>query len=303
MAFEFSDRLIVDYHTQGYVVLRDLLPASLLADLRRATDRGRAVARQLGGGNAQRLQPIQQHLDPAPFEALWRLPALHQALSEIFRGIAFSVEGDAVLYEPGESPYCMCWHRDFRDLSPGMDLTAWQACFHDLRLFNQTNVALYDDACLWVVPGSHLRADTPDEIRCFPERPVPSPDFSGLSPEAAEYTARDYAHRMPGAVQAALNAGDFMVYRNTLWHLGSYLPYIKRATVHGSIVTEAYRQYVMEQYLPYARGELSRVWTNVNADTPAYREGLWQRRALRFSERLRRLPGRVVRRLARATGA
>ncbi|MEK8051129.1 phytanoyl-CoA dioxygenase family protein [Ideonella sp. DXS22W] len=291
MAFEFSDRHIVEYHTQGYVVLRDLLPATLLTDLRRETDRGREIARRLGGGNAQRLQPVQEHLDPRPFAELWGLPALHHALTEILRGIEFSVEGDAVLYEPGESPYCMCWHRDFRDLSPGMDLAAWQASFHDLRLFNQTNVALYDDACLWVVPGSHLRADTPDEIRRFPERPVPAPDFTGLTPEQAEYTARDYAHSMPGAVQAPLNAGDFMVYRNTLWHLGSYVPYIKRATVHGSIVTEAYRQYVLTQWLPYAKGELPRVWHNVNAGTPAYREGLWQRRAGQWAARLRRLAG------------
>lgn len=300
MGFEFSNRHIVEYHTQGFVVLRDLVPASLLGDLRRETDRGREIARRLAGGNAQRLQPLQEHLDTKSFTELWGLPELREALTEILRGVEFEVEGDAVLYEPGESPYCMCWHRDFRDLSPGMDLVKWQERFHDIRLFNQSNVALYDDACLWVVPGSHLRADTPDEIRRFPERPVPSPDVSGMTPEQAEYTGRAYAQSMPGAVQAALNAGDFMVYRNTLWHLGCYVPYIKRATVHGAIVTEAYREYVLENFGPYLRGELPRVWNNLNADTAAYREGLWQRRAARWSERLQSLPGRVVRRLSRA---
>ena len=36
---------------------------------------------------------------------------------------------------------------------------------HDPECFNQINCALYDDHCLWVVPGSHSRGDTAAEVR------------------------------------------------------------------------------------------------------------------------------------------
>ena len=55
MAFEFSATHINEYHTQGYTVLRDLIPANLLHDLRLVADLGRPIARQINGGNAQRL--------------------------------------------------------------------------------------------------------------------------------------------------------------------------------------------------------------------------------------------------------
>lgn len=303
MSFEFSDRHIVGYHTQGYTIFQDMVPAPLMADLRREADRGRPIARQLQGGNAQRLQPFQPHLDPRPFQELWNLPSLHKALRELFGHEAramdgLEVDGDAILYEPGDSPYCMCWHRDFRDLWPGMDLEKWQAALHNPRMFNQSNVALYDDGALWVVPGSHLRRDTPEEIRRFPIRPIPSPDLGGLSPEEAEYACRDYARSMPGAVQVWLNAGDFMIYRNTLWHLGNYVPYAKRATVHGSLVTPEYREFIIQEFLPAVQsGAGPEKFTNLNTHTPAYREAAPRAKAERLWRRLGSLPRRAARRL------
>ena len=43
---------------------------------------------------------------------------------------------------------------------------------------------------------------------------------------------------MPGAVQIHLDAGDFCLYRNTLWHLGNYVPYRIRATLHDAADTQ-----------------------------------------------------------------
>jgi hypothetical protein len=303
MAFEFSARHINEFHTQGYTVFRDLIPAPLLGDLRREGDRGRPMARALHGGNAQRLQPFQDHIDRRPFDALWQLPTLHAALFELFGGLPgcmddVEVDGDAILYEPGDSPYCMSWHRDYRDLWPGLDLEKWQQLMHDPRMFNQSNVALYDDGALWVVPGSHLRRDTPDEIRRFPDRPIRSPDTSRMTPEEAEYAGRAYCQSMPGAVQAWLNAGDFMIYRNTLWHIGNYVPYMKRATVHGSLVTPEYRDFIINDFMPFVRpARPESEFRNLNVGTQAYREaypGIVARRVMR---KLKRVPGGIARRL------
>jgi len=37
---------------------------------------------------------------------------------------------------------------------------------------------------------------------------------------------------LPGAQRLLLDAGDYCIYRNTLWHTGNYTPYKKRATLH-----------------------------------------------------------------------
>ena len=78
------------------------------------------------------------------------------------------------------------WHRDWRDNVRGLRLAEWDRVMLDMTLFNQINCALYDDPCTWVVPGSHLRRDTPAEAQRFPTRPVPGPDLTGLSPAEAE---------------------------------------------------------------------------------------------------------------------
>lgn len=305
MAFEFSATHINEYHAQGYTVLRDLIPATLLRDLRRVADPGRPIARRLSGGNAQRLQPFQDHLDRRPFDTLFQLAALHAALFEIFGGLPGSmdgveVDGNAILYEPGDSPYCMAWHRDYRDLWPGVDLPKWQRMMHDPRMFNQSNAALYDDGALWVVPGSHLRRDTPDEIRRFPVRPIPFPDVGRMTPEEAEYAGRAYCQSMPGAVQAWLNAGDFMIYRNTLWHIGNYVPYMKRATVHGSLMTPEYRDFVIQDFMPfvYPPRPISE-FKNLNVGTQAYREAYPGIVARRWLGTLKQAPRSVARKIKR----
>jgi hypothetical protein len=312
MAFAFGDHHIDEYHTQGFTVFRDLIPPRLLADLRRQADIGRPIARRVAGGNAQRLQPLVQHpeIDMAPFDALDRLPVLCDALRDLFASqpdmvpdLALAREWVGILYEPGESPYCMSWHRDYRDLHPGVDLQKWQSLLHDQRMFNQTNVALYDDGCLWAVPGSHLRRDTPQEIRRFPDRPIPHPDVTGLDPGQAELVCREYVQSMPGAVQVRLNAGDFMLYRNTLWHTGNYVPYIKRATIHGALLTPEYKAYYLHDFLPVfdpANGKQR--WQNANADTATFREVYARMLAQRWWGRAQRLPGWLALRIKRRLG-
>ena len=48
---------------------------------------------------------------------------------------------------------------------------------------------------------------------------------------------------MPGAVCAHLDAGDFMLYRNTMWHIGNYVPYKKRSTLHDQVWTPAFTEW------------------------------------------------------------
>ncbi len=240
MVFEFSDRHIDEYYRDGYTVFGQILPPSLLGDLRRVSDRARELARQIRGGQTQRLQPVSAHdLEQQPFVDYTELAPLNDAITRVLSPAHYhgGPEVMGILFEPAETPYCTHWHRDWRDNIGGLPLEMWDAGFADLKLFNQVNCALYEDSCTWVVPGSHLRRDLPGEIARFPQRPIAKPELEGLSCEQCERVCLEYCRSMPGAVQLHLDAGDFALYRNTLWHIGNYVPYKKRATLHDSVDT------------------------------------------------------------------
>ena len=51
-------------------------------------------------------------------------------------------------------------------------------------------------------------------------------------------TCLSYTRQMPNAVQIVLCAGDIAFYRNSSWHIGNYVPYVKRATLHDGFYGE-----------------------------------------------------------------
>lgn len=282
MAFKLTTQHVNDYYQLGFTVFRDLVPVSLLDDLRREADKGRAIARERGGENAQRLQPIAaygERLDMKPFDDYQSYPPLVAALNELFaEEFGQPVDTSAtrphfgILYEPASRPWCTQWHRDWRDNIRGLNVPEWEKVMKDIRLFNQVNFALYDDASTWVVPGSHLRRDTADEIRRFPDRPINGPGTEGMDDTAAEVACRHYTASMPGCVQAQLNSGDYMLYRNSLWHIGNYVPYRKRATIHDGIFTPAFKSFFTNPPMKPAKADGSTAdWDNPHLDSPVYK--------------------------------
>ncbi|MDE2701377.1 MAG: hypothetical protein OXI23_21085, partial [Gemmatimonadota bacterium] len=80
----------------------------------------------------------------------------------------------------------------------------------------QWNIPLYDDSVLWVIPGSHLRLNTPEEN---------------------ELLLADPCRPLPNSVQTHLKAGDGVVYILPILHWGSnYSPKMRR-TIHGGFST------------------------------------------------------------------
>lgn len=246
MSWSWSERHIEEYHRQGYTVFEAILPAALIADLRRASDAARTLARERSGPQTQRLQPVFSFdIDHGPFAAFAELPELVDAVRRTLstKHTYGHRDGLGVLLEPAEQPWCTPWHRDWRDNIYGFDLARWETDFRDVDLFNQLNCALYEDSSTWVVPGSHLRGDLPREAARFPERPIGGPALDGLDSASRERSCRQYCASLPGAIPLHLAAGDFCLYRNTLWHIGSYVPYRRRATLHDFIDTPAYRDW------------------------------------------------------------
>jgi hypothetical protein len=212
------------YREEGYCVFDGAIPGPLLLRLRHACEKARQLARE-GSPNAQRLQPVGSYsdvgLDQQPFVEYGELAPLRAAVCGLLsQEHGFGDRGRfGVLLEPRDAAWSTFWHRDWRDNIEGIDTSLWWRHFHDRAYFNQINCALYDDECLWVVPGSHLRGDTPAEVARFPTRPVPAAvtDPRHSQAGAAEAQSSDeryrlcleYAASMPGAVQLKLKAGDF----------------------------------------------------------------------------------------------
>jgi hypothetical protein len=257
-SYKVSEQDIADYYRLGYIIFRRLLPASLIGDLRREAEKGLAIARNKLGPSAQRLQPVHDHegeLDLRPFRDYSELPALREALDQVFTPEHF-VGGLkhhlGILYNPSDIPWTMSWHRDITLEKSRLEPEEFASLMLDWDAANQINCPLYEDSCTWFVPGSNLRTrDLPGEL-AVNSNPgsTRQMDLSAKSPITdpveKELYCHEYVRSMPGAVQFHLEPGDMAIYRPFGWHLGSYVPYKKRATIHDTLLTERFAQWHKE---------------------------------------------------------
>ncbi|MBT3605971.1 MAG: hypothetical protein HN521_23130 [Candidatus Latescibacteria bacterium] len=257
MVFEFSEKHIADYHLFGYTVFREILPSALVEDLRKETDKAREIAYEVTGSQAQRLQPLSNYdLNLQPFKNYGELPELNDAIHQVLTPNHYhaDLERTGILLEPAEYPWCTDWHRDWRYHMPEEVFESefreeWDEQTFDIDAMNQINCALYDDPSTWIVPGSHYRQrNLPGEVTA--KRAFDAEKHRGKPTVSNTQRERDclaYVTGMPGAVQLRLNAGDFALYRSSAWHIGNYVPYRKRATIHDFCGTPAWSDYVRER--------------------------------------------------------
>ena len=249
MSVSVEQRHVDSYHEQGYCIFEGLIPGSLMPDLRKTAERAREITHKLHGPQAQRLGRIDEHLDEAELRSILEfhaLPELHAALDRVlspeYRPPAGALTN--ILFEPKNTPYCGAWHRDWRDNIRDCDLQGWLDEFFNPEFFNQVNCPLYEDSCTWIVPGSHLRGDTEAERSMFPELPIPALSWPEETDHATiERDCLAHCEAMPGAMQAHLGPGDYMLYHSSMWHLGSYSPTKKRATLHEHASPPSYYEW------------------------------------------------------------
>jgi len=235
MSYRYTNQNREEYLLDGFTVLRGLIPASLLADLRLETDKARVIAREQNGPQTQRLQPVYAYpeLRHECFRDFLNLPEFVKTVYGILGDDHPQSEIMGVLLEPAGKPWATNWHRDWMHHNAKIDPVEFSKLMRNPLMFNQFNAALWDDHSLWVVPGSHDRDDTPEEIAAFGQVPVPPPSFKDhQSNEERELICGEYLRQMPGAHQVSLLAGDCAFYRSCQWHIGTYVPYTKRATLH-----------------------------------------------------------------------
>ena len=82
--FTFSEKHITDYHRTGCTIFREILPPSLVTDLRRVADRARELARDEKGEQTQRHQPVGAYdLDLQPLRDYGELDVLNDAIQRV----------------------------------------------------------------------------------------------------------------------------------------------------------------------------------------------------------------------------
>ncbi|KAK3715374.1 hypothetical protein LTR37_007102 [Vermiconidia calcicola] len=108
--------------------------------------------------------------------------------------------------------FALRWHRD--DIPPEVPAEEELERLQEPMLHAQWNLALYGDASLVVVPGSHKRARTDVERNADP-----------------------YENNMPGQKVVKMGPGDVMFYNNNILHRGVYDSNTERMTLHGTMGT------------------------------------------------------------------
>jgi ectoine hydroxylase-related dioxygenase (phytanoyl-CoA dioxygenase family) len=142
-------------------------------------------------------------------------PVILKAVEELL-GPNLIVNNASILAANVGTAYSLGWHRDIIQI-PQDEIEDWM--FSPKRFHNsvQINLPLVDENSLWVVPGSHFRANTPEENAAFN-------GSKHYAPVGVE---------MPGGVAVPLKAGQAVLYNNNLIHRGyTKKMVIPRRTLH-----------------------------------------------------------------------
>ncbi|KAK6532049.1 hypothetical protein TWF694_003212 [Orbilia ellipsospora] len=119
-----------------------------------------------------------------------------------------------LLINPHTTPFSLPYHRDTIPAATPADEEA--KLLTRPRTGTQYNLALYDDACLIVVPGSHRRPKTSEE---------------------AEALSKDDKTPLKDEIKVILKPNQAVFYENDILHRAEYNT-LQRVTLHGSLGME-----------------------------------------------------------------
>ena len=262
---------------EGYLVFREAIPPEELDSLRESYELMVSRQREIwveerashdppGGvweSSAQpRLllgrDPLSGHVDEKTASAIeiWAHENTQGVSSELLGAEDAGITEMMLMCNPVRDRGPATWHRDHHPI----DTAPLQGYIDDIvetgPRYVQWNLSLYDDNVLWVLPGSHLRANSESEN---------------------EQLLADPKVPLPGAVQTHLNAGDGVVYILPILHWGSNYSQKMRRTIHGGFSN--YTHYPTFDYIDYLSSEVQEMFDRWNARSVQMQ--IWCEEALR----------------------
>ncbi|MCE9589963.1 MAG: phytanoyl-CoA dioxygenase family protein [Planctomycetes bacterium] len=241
MATRITPKDLEHYHHEGYIILRGAFsPArvkSLVDGVNRIMDLALEGKCQMGWLDKERRLParIGNMLHPDKYQpafAQWLDEDLNPQIEALIGGPArHSLFG--MLAGGAGDPYLQAWHRDIG--KPGAPDEV-EFLHHHHGRFVQFNASLVeDDHYLNIVPASHLRASTAQEIAVSGRKGFTR---TGTGPIAADEVraieAWDKEQPMPGGMVVRMEPGDIAYYNANLWHRGWNPAGGKRWTMHSA---------------------------------------------------------------------
>ncbi|KZT67504.1 hypothetical protein DAEQUDRAFT_728940 [Daedalea quercina L-15889] len=222
------------YDEEGFVIIPHLIPEVSRKGLEDAAEH--AIAHTRSGGwklrrtvgsqfppydpNSPDAWGVQHVMHPDMGEPAFAKWYTSDPLVEAVRGLLGCTEDELqmelfnMLINPESHAFALRWHRD--------DVREKAAEDEERQALNvwhrgvQWNTALYEDSCLYVVPGSHRTPRTPEQrARSSTQDPPENP------------------LDMPGAIRVTLKPGETVFYNNNILHCATYDPHQKRATLHA----------------------------------------------------------------------
>lgn len=217
--------------SQGFVIIPSVLKPTQISSLRSACATARSHAES---GHWPHLRTLPKQFPPwssDPSVGIWGIQHLlhpdmpsrdlfaasyfNDTIIDTIKQLLDCEEEDLImeLYNLLVRPtrdFALRWHRD--DIPPFASAAEEEQRLKEPAWHAQWSLALYDDASLIVVPGSHERARTDGERAADP-----------------------YEDEMPRQLVVGLRAGDAVFYDNNILHRGVYRSAKERMTLHGSV--------------------------------------------------------------------
>ena len=224
-----------DIEETGFCLVRGFLLPEEVAEYRKAAE---AVVQYSRDGNWPHVRTRGKQFPPWPKNFspdIWGVSGLlHPDLKEMALSFHKCYSSDKILNLAGDilqtdktklsmelfnmlinplTDFGLDWHRDTIKPESSEEEEAEQL-LKDPYAGTQFNLALTDDNCLIVVPGSHKRIRTPEER----EKTLNS----------------DRKENITGQIEVVLKPGDIVFYNNNILHRASYSSKRTRLTLHGS---------------------------------------------------------------------
>jgi hypothetical protein len=239
---------IKQYNEEGYVILRGAFsPARIRAMVEgyhRLLDRALMGLTEVGWIDKAKRIPARTSslLHPVRYDASWAewldedlIPLIEPMAGGPARHSLFGM-----LNGGGGQPYLQGWHRDLG--KPGAPDEVEYLKKHHGRFVQFNAPLLNGDQYLHIVPGSHLRASTKEEIAAskFNHLPEHKDPNTYATPDEVKLVLERDEGVMPGAMVVKMNAGDIAFYNANLWHRGWNPHGGVRWTMHSAFWLQRY---------------------------------------------------------------